>query len=162
MTISMIAVLGKNRVLGKDNNLIWRLPADLKRFRELTTGHTVIMGSKTHHSIGKPLPERENIVLSRNPRFRAEGCLVLDSLEKVLEKSKNEEEVFIIGGGKVYESALPMAHRLYLTWVDDESPGDTYFPKIDEDEWKLISSERHEADEKNEKDYTFNVYERKK
>ncbi len=125
--ISIIAALGKNRVLGKDNELLWRIPDDLKRFKELTTGHPIIMGSKTYESIGKPLPNRTNIVLTKDSDYEAPGTIVVHSLEEAFEKAENEE-IFVIGGGQIYALALPYADKLYLTLIDDKKEGDTFFP----------------------------------
>jgi len=125
--VSIIAALGKNRVLGKDNELLWRIPDDLKRFKELTTGHPIIMGSKTYESIGKPLPNRTNIVLTKDSDYEAPGTIVVHSLEEAFEKAENEE-IFVIGGGQIYALALPYADKLYLTLIDDKKEGDTFFP----------------------------------
>jgi dihydrofolate reductase len=130
--ISIIAVIGKNRELGKDNNLIWNLRGDLKRFRAITNGHPVIMGRKTYQSIGRPLVNRTNFVITRDPLFKAEGITVVPSLDVAIEKAKSPpgaEEIFVIGGGSVYAQAIDKADRLYLTIVDATAPGaDTFFP----------------------------------
>lgn len=130
-TISIIACIGKNRAIGRDNKLLWRLPEDLKHFRTITSGHPVIMGQKTFESLGsKLLPGRTNIVLSKDDKFRAEDCTVAHSIEDALAESKkvNANEIFFIGGGQVYAQALPLADKLYLTVVDDSPAADTYFP----------------------------------
>lgn len=129
--ISIIAAIGKNRELGKDNKLLWRIPDDMKRFKMLTMGHPVIMGRTTYESIGKPLLGRINIVLTRDESFNVPGCIVAYSLEEALTiaRETDKEEIFIIGGGKVYEQALPLADKLYLTIVDGTYDADTYFPK---------------------------------
>lgn len=130
--LSIIAVIGKNRELGKDNHLLWNLPGDLKRFRTITKGHPVIMGRKTLQSIGHPLPNRVNFVITRDPTFAAEGVTVVSSLDEAIEKAKSApgaEEIFVIGGGSVYAQAIDKADRLYLTVVDAVAPGaDTFFP----------------------------------
>ncbi len=163
MTISLIAALGDgNNAIGFEGKIPWHLPADFKRFKELTLGHPVIMGQKTFESIGKPLPDRTNIVITNNADYHAEGCLVTHSLEEAFEVVKAVDEVFVIGGGQIYRLALPMAQKLYITKVHGAFEGDTFFPYIDENEWKLLNSEPHLKDEKNPFDYTFCVYERKK
>lgn len=129
--LSLIAIIGKNRELGKDNKLIWNIPSDLKRFRQITRGHPVIMGRKTYESIGHPLPARQNIVISSNPSFSVEGVVLVRSLDEAIDVAKNSvgsEEVFVIGGGKVYAQAIEQADRLYLTVVDAVADADTFFP----------------------------------
>ncbi|MFH1769067.1 MAG: dihydrofolate reductase [Parcubacteria group bacterium] len=133
--ISIIAVIGaRTRALGKDNKLLWDIPEDLRRFRRITKGHVVIMGRKTHESIGRPLPHRLNIVITRNPDYKTEGCTVVTSLELAIEEAKKheKEEIFIIGGAQIYEQAMPYTDRLYLTLVDDATQGDAYFPEYAE------------------------------
>jgi dihydrofolate reductase len=152
--------MAENRVIGVDNSLPWRLPADLRHFRRLTTGHHVIMGRRNYESIGKPLPDRTNIVVTRNPSYRAPGCLVMHSLEAALASAQNDPEIFVIGGADIYRQALDRADRLYLTLVHAQVKGDTYFPSIDEKQWQEISRERHELDEKNPHACTFLVYDR--
>lgn len=138
--ISIIVAIGENRAIGKDNKLLWNIPEDMAHFREITTGHTVIMGDKTYLSIGRPLPHRKNIVLSLDEKFEAPGCVVRHSLEEVLsEYGKSAEEVFIIGGGMIYKFALPYVDKLYLTIVEDSPEADTFFP--DYSEFKNVASE---------------------
>ena len=163
MIVSAIVATAKDRVIGKDNNIPWYLPADLKYFKKTTLNHHIIMGRKTFQSIGRPLPKRTNIVITRNPFFVASNCIITDSLENALEMAANngEEEVFIIGGSQIYELAWKHLDRIYLTEVALETEGDTYFPKLEEQEWKLCSTDDHVSDEKNEYDYIFKVYERK-
>ncbi len=161
MIISLVAAMARNRVIGSQGKIPWQLPADLKHFKELTYGHPVIMGRKTYESIGKPLSGRKNIVISREPDFRAEGCIVSRSFEEALESAKSSEEVFVIGGGQIYKLALPYAGKIYLTVIDAEIAGDTFFPKFDESEWQLVNSESHQSDEKNPYNYRFLVYEKK-
>lgn len=134
MRISMIAALGKNRELGKNNALLWDIPEDMKHFRELTTGHAVIMGQRTYESIGRPLPNRTNIVLTIDTEFKAPGCIVCHSLEEAFAKAREfeREEVFVIGGGSVYAQAISSAERLYLTLVDGEFDADVFFPDYSE------------------------------
>ena len=159
--VSLIAAMAENRVIGVNNTLPWRLPADLRHFRRVTTGHHVIMGRRNYESIGKPLPDRTNIVVTRNPSYRAPGCLVKHSIEDALAAAQNDPEVFVIGGAEIYRQALDRADRLYLTLVHAQIEGDTYFPPVDEKQWQEISRERHEPDEMNPHACTFLVYDRK-
>ncbi len=160
MVLSIIVAAAENNVIGRDNGLVWRLSADLKRFKALTTGHTILMGRKTYESVGKALPNRRNIVISRNPDYKAEGCEVVRSVEEALELTKGENEVFVTGGGTIYKELWGKADRLYLTVVHQECEGDTLIPSVDPNQWKEVFREAHEADEKNEFDYTFINYER--
>ncbi len=161
---SMIAAMSQNRVIGNNNQLPWHMPADLKYFKRLTLNNTVIMGRKTYESIGKPLPNRQNIIITSNPDAiktpeNADNFVVVSSLIAAFELAKHP--IFIIGGSSLFQELLNEAHQLYITLIEAEINGDVYFPEINNDEWKLISSEAHEADEKNEYDYQFLVYERK-
>lgn len=160
MILSIIVAAAENLVIGRDNGLIWHLSADLKHFKQLTTGHTIIMGRKTFESIGKALPNRRNIVITRNYGFRAEGCEKAASIEEALEKTCQDDEVFIIGGGSIYKEVWDRADRLYLTLVHTSTEGDTFIPAIQYDEWKLLHRSDFKADEKNEFDYSFMDYER--
>ena len=157
----MIAAIGKdNRVLGKNNELLWNIPEDMKHFRETTRGHAVIMGSKTFASLGnKPLPNRTNIVISRNPDLKAEGVFVTDTMEKALEiaKQHESEEIFNIGGGQIYTLGLPYADRLYLTLVDTDVEGDAYFPEYEKEFTNIVSSRKSNDQNFN---YEFVVLER--
>ncbi|MFQ5546687.1 MAG: type 3 dihydrofolate reductase [Woeseia sp.] len=141
MKISIIVAASTNNVIGQHGQLPWRLPDDLKRFKRLTTGKPVIMGRRTFESIGKPLPERQNIVLSTRPGLEIDGCEVAVSTDNALELSGDAEEVMVIGGGKIYEQMLPMADRIYMTRVNAEVEGDAYFPGIDESEWRITDRE---------------------
>ena len=161
MTLSIIVAVSRNQVIGKDNQLIWKLSADLKRFKALTTGHTIIMGRKTFDSIGKPLPNRTSIVITRQKDYKIEGCIVVNSLEEALEKAADQEEVFIIGGGAIYKDALAKANKVYYTKVHKDFEGDTFFPVIDSQEWESVSREDCMPDEKNEYAYSFIDYKRK-
>lgn len=152
--------MAENRVIGIHNTLPWRLPADLRHFRQLTTGHHVIMGRRNYESIGKPLPDRHNIILTRNPSYRAPGCQVKNSLGEALQDIQNDPEIFIIGGAEIYRQALGLADRLYLTLVHAEINGDTYFPEFDRRDWKEITRTRNEADERNPYAYSFVTYDR--
>jgi dihydrofolate reductase len=157
MIISLIAALDRQRGIGKDNQLPWRLPADLKRFRELTTGHHLIVGRKTYESIGKPLPGRTMIVVTRQPDFQIEGCLVVNSVDEALTlaHARGEQEVFVIGGAEIYAQTLAQAARLYLTLVEAEVEADTFFPAFAEADWQEIERGAHAADEKHQYAFTF-------
>jgi dihydrofolate reductase len=160
--LSAIVAMSENRVIGKDNKLPWHLPADLKHFKEITTGHFIIMGRKTFESIGKPLPNRTNIVLSRQGHFQASGCHTVTSIEAAISQAQaaHEQEIFIIGGAEIYRQLLANIQRLYLTIVHCDMEGDAYFPTLDLNAWREISCERHEADEKNAYAYSFLTLER--
>jgi len=161
MTLSIIVAIAKNNVIGKNNQLIWHLSADLKRFKSLTTGHTILMGRKTFESIGKALPNRRNIVISRSSNHdEIDGVEWADSIDKALEMSTLDEEVYIIGGASIYKTMINKADKLYLTLVDVVPKGDVFFPEVD-DSWKELSREFHKADDKNEFDYLFVDYDRK-
>jgi dihydrofolate reductase len=155
--ISLIWAMDKNRLIGKDNKLPWRLPADLAYFKKMTLGHTVIMGRKTFESIGKPLPERQNIVVSRNNDFNPKGCTVCHSILEVPELC-SDGEAFVIGGADIYSAFLPYAAKLYLTLIEHEFSGDLFFPEINYDEWELVSKVKGEKNEKNPVDYYFMEY----
>ena len=159
--ITIIAAVAQNNALGKNNQLLWYLPADLKRFKEVTSNHIVIMGRKTFESLGKPLPKRINIVVSRNKYFKAEGCIVVNSLEEALKKSKQDTNPFILGGAEIYKQALRFADKLDLTLVHHSFEADAFFPQIDLTIWKEISREKFKADEKNNYDFSFVTYLRK-
>ena len=161
MRISLIVAKDLDGVIGKENALPWQLPADLKNFRKITWGKPVILGRKTFESIGKPLPGRTNIVLTRNPQFEAEGCLMARSLEEALDHASSAEEVVVIGGAAIYAAFLPRVERIYLTEVQGHFPGDTHFPALDRSEWR--ETERHEqlADAKNPHAFHFLVLERR-
>ncbi len=160
--LSIIVAMAKNRVIGRDNQLPWHLPADLRHFKQTTMGHPIIMGRKTYESIGRPLPGRQNIVITRNPDFQAEGCLVVHSLQEALAAVPEAEEVFIIGGASLYREALPLADRIYLTLVDAEVEGDTFFPELDASEWQEVRRETFAPDEKNPFGYAFIEFVRKR
>ena len=165
MILSAIVAIDKNGVIGKDDDIPWHLPADLKYFKRRTLNHHIIMGRKTFESIGRPLPKRTNVVVTRNPFFVASNCLVAGSLQEAIDLARNnaEEEAFIIGGGTVYEQAMPFIDRLYVTEVDTVvEGGEVYFPKLDPNIWVEVSSEAHQPDEKNPHAYTFKLLERKR
>ena len=162
MLISIISAVSDNNVIGKTNSLPWYLPADLKHFKDVTMGHIIIMGQKTHESIGRALPGRTNIVLTFDNDFKAEGCIITTSIEEALRvaSAKNEDEVFIIGGASVYKQFMEIADKLYITRIHYKFDGDVYFPKIDEKKWKIVSIDKHKKDSKNAYDYTFKVYQK--
>ena len=162
MIISTIVAVAKNNVIGKDNDIPWYLPADLKYFKKVTSGHHIIMGRKCFESIGRPLPKRTNIIITRNPFFVATNCIVTNSIEDALRiaRDNGETEAFIIGGGQIYEMTQDYWDRVYLTEVDLEVDGDVYFPALDESTWDLVRTEAHQADDKNEHNYIFKTYER--
>ena len=160
--ISLIAAMGKNRELGFGNKLPWHLPDDLKRFKALTRGHAIIMGRKTYEAIGRPLPERKNIVITRNRDYVAPGCIVVASMEDAIKEAGDDNEIFVIGGAEIYKLALPYADRMYLTLVDAEIPADVFFPEFDESGWVITKTEPHGTDEKHQWPYVFKVYEKKK
>jgi dihydrofolate reductase len=157
--ISIIVAVAENNAIGKDNRLLWHLSDDLRRFKKLTTGHTLIMGRNTFLSLtGGPLPRRRHIVISDRPGEKFEGCEMARSPEEALEMAGSEEECFVVGGGMVYARFLPVAGKLYLTRVHRSFEGDTYFPEIDFSQWKAVASESVEAGEKNEYAHTYTEY----
>lgn len=159
--ISIIVAIAKNRVIGKGNELPWNLPVDLNYFRTKTKGHPVIMGAKTHLSIGRLLPGRNNIVLSDDPNFQPiEGAIIAKSFEEAFEAAEDSDEAFIIGGANVYKQGLNYADRLYITEVQSDVEGDILFPEFDKSQWKEISREKRKADEENKYDLDFVVYEK--
>lgn len=161
--ITIIAAIGKNNELGKDNDLIWHLPADLKRFKKITSGHYIIMGRNTFESIGKPLPNRTTVIITRNNDYFKDGCLISNSIEDALELAKNEENAFLIGGAQIYKQAIEnnLVDKLDITIVHHEFEADVYFPKIDNNIWYEVAREDFKADEKNKYDYSFVSYVRK-
>lgn len=159
--VSVIVAIARNGVIGDRNRLIWHISEDLRRFKAITTGHPVAMGRKTYESLGRPLPGRTNVVITRQRDYRAEGCTVVDSLEKAIDLFSPDEEIFVIGGGEIYRQALPLANRFYLTVVCADYEGDTRFPQWDPLEWTLVSEERHERGEKFDHPFVFRDYIRK-
>jgi len=153
--ISLIVAMAKNRVIGKDNEMPWHLPADLKHFKTVTLGKPIIMGRKTYESIGRPLPGRLNIVMSRDKNYTLEGCETVISLEEALTLTADVEEVMIIGGGYLYEQTILQADKLYLTFIDLDVQGDTFFPKYEHLNLSEIKREKHLKDEKNPYNYEF-------
>ena len=160
--ISIIVAIARNGVIGNGNALIWHIAEDLRRFKALTTGHPVIMGRKTYESIGCPLPNRTNVVVTRRKDYRPEGCLVAGSLEQAVGLFDPSEEIFIIGGAQISAQAMPMADRLYLTEIDSDYEGDTRFPEWKREEWTLLSEERHERGERYDRPFAFRNYIRTK
>ena len=156
MKVSQIVAVSKNRAIGKDNDLIWHLPSDLQFFKRRTSGHHIIMGRKNYESIGRPLPNRTNVIISRNVDYQAEGCVTVQSIQEALDlaESNNETEAFIIGGGQIYEQSLDLVSTIYLTEVHEEFEGDTFYPELG-NEWKEEEREFHGKDEKNKYDYSF-------
>lgn len=162
MRLSIIVAMAANRVIGKDNGLPWRLPADLKRFKSLTMGHHLLIGRKTFESIGRPLPGRTSVVITRRDDYSPEGVRVAHSVEQAVEIARRagEDEAFVGGGAEIYRATLELADRIYLTLIDRPIEGDTYFPAFDESAWRLCSSEAREADAENPHPFRFLVYER--
>ncbi len=160
MRIALIAAMAENHVIGRNNQLPWRIPADLKHFKVLTMGKPIIMGRKTYESIGRPLPGRVNIVLTGDVTYRAEGCEVVHSIAQALQVAGAVEEAMIVGGSDLYRQTIGDADRLYLTLVKAEVEGDAWFPKIDSRQWREIKREAHRADDSNQYDYAFVVLER--
>ncbi len=162
MKLSIIVATSLNHVIGVNNQLPWHLPADLKYFKQLTTGHTIIMGRKTYESIGKALPNRLNIVITRSKTFEADGVIVKNSIEDALDYCQNLDEVCIIGGDTIYQQMMQLTQTIYVTKVHTHiENGDAFFPELDLKQWRLSSSVFHEKDDRNAFDYTFEIYERK-
>lgn len=162
MTVSAIVATANNNIIGKNNDIPWYLPADLKYFKKVTTGHHIIMGRNCYKSIGKPLPKRTNVIITRNPFFIVSNCLVAHSIDEALSMAyeNNETEAFIIGGGQIYEQTQDLWDKVYLTKVDLEVEGDVFFPELTADKWVLRSEDFHAANEKNPHDHSFCIYER--
>ena len=162
MIISLIVAAPENNVIGKNNDLPWRLPDDMKFFVRTTKGHHILTGRKNLQSFGKLLPNRTNIVLTRDKNFEFEGAIIFHELEQAIAyaEKNGESELMIIGGGEIYRQALPQADRIYLTRVHTEIEGDVFFPELNEDKWKLVSEDFHPKDEKHSYSFTFRTYER--
>lgn len=159
--ITMIAAAGENNELGKDNDLVWHLPNDFKRFKTLTTGHHIIMGRKTFESFPKPLPNRIHIVITRNKSYSKEGAFTVTSMEEALQKVKDDPQPFIIGGGEIYKIGMAFADKIELTRVHGSFEADTFFPEIPESDWELVHSEFHDKDEKHAVAFTYQTFLRK-
>ncbi len=160
LKITLIVAASDNDAIGKENKMLWHLPDDFKYFKKNTIGHSIIMGRKTFLSIGKALPERRNIVLSRDLNFSAEDVDVANSIPEVLTYCRDEREIFIIGGAQLYKQMLPLAHKVLLTRVHTNIEGDAYFPSLNTKDWKLCHREEHPQDERHAYDFTFEVWER--
>ena len=160
--LSIIVAKGKNNIIGKENKLVWSLPADMKRFRELTTGHVIIMGRKTFESLGKILPNRKHVVFTQNPDFKVddENVQIVHSMLEIKEYIDNDEENFVIGGAMIYSLLMPHVTKMYVTEINKDFEGDTFFPKINLDIWKETRREQGTQDEDNKFDYDFVTYER--
>jgi dihydrofolate reductase len=161
MIVTMVVAIGENNAIGKNNELLWYLPKDLRHFKTITSGHTVIMGRKTFESVGKPLPKRRNIIITRNTEFAVEGAEVVHTIEDALELCKADEEVFIIGGAEIYKMAMKHTDKIYLTVVHENFEADAFFPEIDWNLWTETAAEKHLPDEKNNLSFTFSTLERK-
>ena len=159
--VSVIVAVAENGVIGDKNTLLWHISEDLRNFKRVTSGHPVVMGRKTYDSLGRPLPNRTNVVITRQ-NIEIDGCEVVHSLEEALSKFSAEEEVFVIGGAQIYAEALPIADRFYLTRVHHAYEGDTSFPAWNENEWSLVESERFERGEKYEYPFTIEIYDRRR
>lgn len=159
--ITVIAAVAENNALGKENQLLWHLPDDFKRFKTLTSGHYIIMGRKTFESFPKPLPNRTHVIISRQANYQPEGCIVVNSLEQAIEACPKTEEVFIIGGGEIYRQSIAVADKLDLTKVHATFEADTNFPEFDLSEWQLVFEEYHPKDERHDFAFTFQTYLRK-
>jgi dihydrofolate reductase len=157
----MISAMGLNRAIGKDNNLLWHLPSDLQHFKKLTMGQTVVMGRKTWESIGRPLPGRMNVVLTRDRSFKPEGAIVFHDIKPIIRLGRSlKDEVFIIGGQNIYEQFLPYTDFIYLTLVEVEVEGDAFFPKLDRRYWEEIENDKYPADELNAYNHVFYKFRR--
>ncbi len=161
MKLSLIAAMANNRVIGIENRLPWHLPADLQHFKKITMGKPILMGRKTYESIGRPLPGRENIVLTRDENFKPAGCTVYHSIEDALTATKDYEEVMVIGGDSFYQQLISKAGQLYLTFIELDIEGDAFFPEVSLDEWQEVERETFEASGAVEFGYSFTVWERK-
>jgi len=157
--VTIVVAIAQNHAIGKNNQLLWNLPRDLKHFKDITTGHTVIMGRKTYDSVGKPLPKRRNIIITRQ-NITIEGCEVVPSIEDALTLCADEEEVFIVGGAEIYRQSMHLTNRIYLTIVKKDFEADSFFPPIDVEEWKTTEQEDFEPDEKNPLPFSFITLER--
>lgn len=156
--ITLIAAAAENNALGKNNDLIWHLPDDFKRFKAITSGHYIIMGRKTFESFPKPLPNRTHVIITRQKNYNPENCIVVNSLEKAIEMCPKNEDVFVIGGGEIYQQSIAIADKIELTRVYSTFEADTYFPEIDTTIWELVSEEFHPKDEKHLYDFSFQTY----
>lgn len=165
LRLSILVAMARNRVIGQDNRLPWHLPADLKHFKSLTTGHIIIMGRKTYESIGRPLPGRTNIVITRQKNFKAIGATIVHSVENALQACKQvstlNQEHFIIGGAEIFQQTLKICQRMYITEIQRDFEGDTFFPEFDPNDWKETQRDKHYSDQDNNIEYHFIVLDRK-
>lgn len=159
--LSLIAAIARNGVIGRDNDLPWHLPADLQFFKRTTCGHAIILGRRNYESIGRPLPNRTNIVITRDKNYKAQGCVVAHSIDEAIALAGDDEEIFIIGGSQVYAQALDCVTRMYITEVDTDADGDVLFPEFDKSQWQEVSREPHTADDQNDYAFDFVMLERK-
>jgi len=159
--ITLIAAVAENNALGKDNQLLWHLPDDFKRFKALTSGHYIIMGRKTFESFPKLLPNRTHVIITRQKDYQPEGCIVVNSLEKAIAVCPKDEDVFVIGGGEIYKQSINIADKVDVTRVHQPFEADTFFPKIDSAQWQLVFEEFHAKDERHAFDFTFQTFVRK-
>ena len=157
--IKILVACDENRVIGKNNQLIWHLPADLKRFKNLTTGHVIIMGRKTYESIGRPLPGRTSVIITRQPDYQVPGAIVVASIDQALkvcsEGKETDQEIFVIGGAEIYHQAFELCQRIYITEIQQEFDGDTLFPELNQQEWREISREKHRLNADDGLEYHF-------
>jgi len=165
MRLSILVAMARNRVIGQNNTLPWHLPADLKHFKSLTMGHPIIMGRKSYESIGKPLPGRTNIIVTKQLNFQASGTAIVNSIDEALERSKEasftNNESFIIGGAELYQQTLKLCHRMYITEIQSNFEGDTFFPEFNQNDWQETARERHQGNDKAELAYHFVILDRK-
>ena len=154
----MVAAIAENNALGKDNDLLWHLPDDFKRFKQITSGHYIIMGRKTFESFPKPLPNRTHVIITRQKNYHPEGCIIVDSMKKAIEACPKDETIFIIGGGEIYTLGMDFADSIELTRVHENFEADTFFPEIDNTKWKLTSEEHHPADERHKFNFTYQTF----
>ena len=159
--ITIIAAIAENNALGKNNDLLWHLPDDFKRFKEITSGHYIIMGRKTFESFPKPLPNRTHVIITRQKDFSPQGCIVVDSIEKAIASCPKKEDLFIIGGGEIYKQSLSIADRLDITLVHHTFDATVYFPEINPEIWKCTSDVFHSKDEKHQYSFSFQTFEKK-
>lgn len=162
MRLSIIVAMDNKQLIGGNNALPWHLPADLAYFKKTTMGKTVLMGRKTYDSIGKPLPGRDNVIVSTDADFKAQGCAVMPNIQRALQHLKDEKEVMVMGGASLYRQMLPMIDRFYITQIEGEFAGDAYFPEFDRNAFKEVFSESHQPDEKNQHPYRFTILDRKR
>ena len=160
MKLSLIVAMATNRTIGINKKMPWHLSADLKKFKKITMGHPIIMGRKTFESIGRPLPGRQNIIISRDPHYQQQGCLVFNDLDSALQNCTEIDEVFVIGGATLYEATLARADRLYITEIQQAFDGDTWFPEIKQEQWREVAREDIDNDSSVEFNYSFIVYEK--